>query len=140
MIRVRKRYAIIGGDFSGQEPRSLCAFAQDKDMQEAYQQQQDLYAKIASKCYHNEYEDNLEFKPVKESIEPCDAAVDIIDHAFTVNLDDELETPNGWKYAKDLSVNDEILVEDEPYFIALVHPGKAANVEFEIEKCRQKKN
>lgn len=62
-IKTRTRYAIIGGDFSGQEPRSLCAFSQDKDMQAAYIAKQDLYAAIAAKCFHNNYEDNLEFQP-----------------------------------------------------------------------------
>lgn len=56
-------HVIIGGDYSGQEPRSLCAFAQDKAMQEAYREKKDLYAVIASKCFHNNYEDNLEFPP-----------------------------------------------------------------------------
>lgn len=62
-IKARTSYAIIGGDFSGQEPRSMCAFAQDTDMQAAYLKKQDLYSSVAAKCYHNRYEDNLEFQP-----------------------------------------------------------------------------
>ena len=62
-IKARTSYAIIGGDFSGQEPRSMCAFAQDVDMQAAYLKKQDLYSSVAAKCYHNRYEDNLEFQP-----------------------------------------------------------------------------
>lgn len=62
-IKARTSYAIVGGDYSGQEPRSLCALAQDKDMQRAYEEKQDLYAVIASKCFKNRYEDNLEFQP-----------------------------------------------------------------------------
>jgi len=41
----------------------LCAFAQDEEMQKAYREKKDLYAYIGSKCFHNEYEDNLEFDP-----------------------------------------------------------------------------
>ena len=63
-------YAIIGGDYSGQEPRSLCSFAQDKLMQEAYKEKKDLYAVIASKCFHNNYEDNLEFNPITHELQP----------------------------------------------------------------------
>lgn len=62
-IRARTQYAIIGGDFSGQEPRSLCAMSQDKIMQEAYINKQDLYASVAAQCFHNNYTDNLEFVP-----------------------------------------------------------------------------
>ncbi len=54
-------YSIIGSDFSAQEPRSLCSLSGDKHMREAYEQGQDLYAVIASKCFHNDYWDNLEF-------------------------------------------------------------------------------
>ena len=62
-IQARTQYAIIGGDFSGQEPRSLCAMSQDKIMQEAYINKQDLYASVAAQCFHNNYTDNLEFVP-----------------------------------------------------------------------------
>ena len=62
-IKARTSYAIIGGDYSGQEPRSLCAFSQDKDMQYAYEQKRDLYSSIATKCFKNRYEDNLEWVP-----------------------------------------------------------------------------
>lgn len=62
-IKARTSYAIIGGDFSGQEPRSMCAMAKDVDMQTAYLKKQDLYSSVAAKCYHNRYEDNLEFQP-----------------------------------------------------------------------------
>ena len=43
-----------------QEPRLMANIADEKVMQEAYRQNKDLYATIASKIYHNNYEDNLE--------------------------------------------------------------------------------
>lgn len=43
-----------------QEPRLMADIADEKVMQEAYRQNKDLYATIASKIYHNNYEDNLE--------------------------------------------------------------------------------
>ena len=57
-------YAIVGSDYSGQEPRSLCAFAEESEMQRMYSEGKDLYATIASKAFHNEYEQNLEFNPI----------------------------------------------------------------------------
>lgn len=66
IFRPTDGYAIIGGDYSGQEPRSLCAFAQDKNMQQAYEQKKDLYAVIGSACFKNDYTDNLEFKPMPD--------------------------------------------------------------------------
>lgn len=39
-------------------------------MIDAYKQGKDLYAVIASKIYHNEYEDNLEFNPISGAMQP----------------------------------------------------------------------
>ena len=36
----------------------------------AYKEGKDLYAMIASKVYHNNYEDNLEFNPVTKQMQP----------------------------------------------------------------------
>lgn len=54
---------LIGSDFSQQEPRILSHFANDTNMINAYKEGKDLYAMIASKVYHNNYEDNKEFRP-----------------------------------------------------------------------------
>ena len=54
-------YSIVGADYSAQEPRSTAALSGDKNMIEAYREGKDLYAVIASKCFHNDYWDNLEF-------------------------------------------------------------------------------
>ena len=62
-IKVRTPYVLVGSDFSQQEPRLLSYYSQDENMIEAYKNGKDLYAMIASKVYHNNYEDNLEHNP-----------------------------------------------------------------------------
>ena len=54
---------LVGSDFSQQEPRLLANYSQDENMINAYKDGKDLYAVIASKIYHNKYEDNREFYP-----------------------------------------------------------------------------
>lgn len=61
---------LVGGDFSQQEPRLLSHYSGDKNMIDAYTHNKDLYAMIASKVYHNNYEDNLEFNPDTGKIQP----------------------------------------------------------------------
>ena len=61
IFKAPKGYSIAGSDFSAQEPRSLCSMSGDKNMKDAYDNDRDLYAVIASKCFHNDYWDNLEF-------------------------------------------------------------------------------
>lgn len=55
--------SIVGADYSGQEMRVLASVSNDKSMIEAYENNQDIYAKVASLIYHNNVEDNLEFSP-----------------------------------------------------------------------------
>ena len=43
--------------------RVLASVANDKEMISAYENKQDIYAKVASLIYHNNIEDNLEFPP-----------------------------------------------------------------------------
>ena len=45
------------------EPRLLSNYSQDENMINAYKEGKDLYSMIASKVYHNKYEDNLEHYP-----------------------------------------------------------------------------
>lgn len=52
---------LIGSDFSQQEPRLLANYAQDDNMINAYKENKDLYATIASGVYNNDYWDNMEF-------------------------------------------------------------------------------
>ena len=61
---------LVGGDFSQQEPRLLSHYADDTNMIQAYKDNKDLYAMIASRVYHNDYEDNLEFNPITKKIQP----------------------------------------------------------------------
>ena len=63
MFKARDGYVLVGSDFSQQEPRLLANYAQDEYMIGAYKNNKDLYATIASRVYHNNYEDNLEFNP-----------------------------------------------------------------------------
>ena len=61
IFKAPKDYSIIGADYSAQEPRSTAALSGDESMIEAYREGKDLYAVIRSKCFHNDYWDNLEF-------------------------------------------------------------------------------
>lgn len=61
IFKATKGYSICGSDYSAQEPRSTATLSGDKNMIGAYEEGKDLYAVIASKCYHNDYWDNLEF-------------------------------------------------------------------------------
>ena len=63
MFTASPGYVMVGGDFSQQEPRLLAHYSNDEHMIEAYRQNKDLYASIASRVYHNDYEDNREFRP-----------------------------------------------------------------------------
>ena len=59
-------YEIVGSDFGAQEPRSLASFSNDEAMLDAYENDKDLYAVMGTKCYHNDYFDNLEFSATGE--------------------------------------------------------------------------
>lgn len=62
--------SLVGSDYSAQEPRSTATLSGDKDMIQAYKDGKDLYAVIASKCFSNDYEDNLEFRPSTGELQP----------------------------------------------------------------------
>lgn len=70
MFTASPGHILIGGDFSQQEPRLLSHYSQDENMINAYKENKDLYAMIASRVYHNNYEDNLEFNPITHAIQP----------------------------------------------------------------------
>lgn len=63
-------YVMVGADYSQQEPRLLSYYSGDENMINAYKEGKDLYATIASKVYKNNYEDNLEFNPITNKIQP----------------------------------------------------------------------
>ena len=63
MFKASEGCVFLGSDYSQQEPRLLSAYSGDKAMIQAYKDDKDLYVMIASKIYHNNYEDNKEFYP-----------------------------------------------------------------------------
>lgn len=63
-------YSLVGADYSAQEPRSTAVLSNDTEMLRAYDEGKDLYAVIASKCFHNNYGDNLEFNPETHELQP----------------------------------------------------------------------
>ena len=62
MFKASDGYVMVGSDFSQQEPRLLASYSGDENMIGAYKQGKDLYATIASKIYHNDYWDKMEFR------------------------------------------------------------------------------
>lgn len=63
MFKASEGHSFVSADYSQQEPRLLSAYSKDEAMIQAYKDNKDLYAMIASKIYHNNYEDNKEFYP-----------------------------------------------------------------------------
>ena len=63
MFRAAEGNVLVGSDYSQQEPRLLCSYANDEAMLDAYRNKKDLYATIAMGVYNNKYEDNLEHYP-----------------------------------------------------------------------------
>ena len=63
LFMAKPGYRIIGGDFSGQEPRLTSQYSQDPAMIQAYKAGKDLYAEIASLSFDKPYEECLEFYP-----------------------------------------------------------------------------
>lgn len=62
-LKTRTQYKIVGGDFSAQEPRLTAMYSGDKQMLQAYKDNKDLYAVIASVSFNFPYEECLEFYP-----------------------------------------------------------------------------
>ncbi len=62
-MKIRKRYVLVGGDYSAQEPRVTAVLAHEKDMQSAFDNDRDVYSTIAAKAFHTSYENCLEHFP-----------------------------------------------------------------------------
>ena len=60
---------IVGSDYSGQELRLAAYISQDKMLLDAYENDRDAYAIIASQVFDCSYEDCLEFHPEGTAIE-----------------------------------------------------------------------
>ena len=56
-------WVLMSGDYSQQEPRILSHVSDDKAMQDAYAENKDLYAWIASVVYKVDYDECKEFRP-----------------------------------------------------------------------------
>lgn len=59
-IKTRTRYAIVGGDFSQQEPRLLTHMCQDANLIDTYNKGKDLYATIGSFVFKKDYWECME--------------------------------------------------------------------------------
>ena len=58
--KTRTRYAIVGGDFSAQEPRLLSHLCQDAGLLENWKNNRDIYATIMSSIKHIDYWECME--------------------------------------------------------------------------------
>lgn len=63
MFRASDGYIMMSSDYSQQEVRVLAHCSGNKEMLDAYRQDKDLYALMASKVYNKPYEECLEFYP-----------------------------------------------------------------------------
>lgn len=63
MFVASEGHVILSSDFSQQEPRCMAAMCQDETMLDAYRNDRDLYASIASLSFNKPYEECLEFGP-----------------------------------------------------------------------------
>ena len=59
-LRTRTRYAIVGGDFSAQEPRLLTSLCQDKGLLDNWNNNRDIYATIMSAIKKIDYWESME--------------------------------------------------------------------------------
>lgn len=63
MFRASSGNVLISCDYSQQEPRILAHLSQDEKLIQSYKDGKDIYAQIASICFHKKYEDCKEFFP-----------------------------------------------------------------------------
>lgn len=70
-IKVRTpEYALIGSDYSQQEPKLLSFVIQDEAMCKAFSEGKDIYATIAGLAFNQPYEKCLEFHPETHEYQP----------------------------------------------------------------------
>ena len=63
MFRATPGYVIMSSDYSSQEPRITAFVSGDKKMIQAFKDNKDIYASIASLAFNKPYEQCLEFNP-----------------------------------------------------------------------------
>ena len=60
MFKASPGYAIVGGDFSAQEPRLMCQLSGDKKFHDIFDKDLDPYASISSLIFHKDYWECME--------------------------------------------------------------------------------
>lgn len=86
LFKASPGYRIVGSDYSGQELRLAAYLSQDKKLLDAYANDQDAYAIIASEMFGLPYEDCLEFFPEGKEIE-IDGQKIVCGHKTHLNKD-----------------------------------------------------
>lgn len=61
LFKASPGYVMMSSDFSQQEPRVLCHLCNDEHLRKAYADGKDIYAEMASKAFHETYENCREF-------------------------------------------------------------------------------
>lgn len=59
-VKIRTRYAIVGSDYSAQEPRILCHLANEPKFREIFEKDLDPYASISSLVFKKDYWECME--------------------------------------------------------------------------------
>lgn len=62
MFVAQEGYALVGGDYSAQEPRLTAHMSQDEKMVQAYKDGKDVYVEIASIAFNKPYDECKEFR------------------------------------------------------------------------------
>lgn len=119
IFKAPEGYSICGRDYSRQEPRSTAALSNDKEMIKAYDEGKDLYAVIASKCFHNSHYQNLEFLPTLVDCNKYEEELCIENNILKLYATDVVETTSGYKRADNLLKTD-ILIGNQKYCIDLI--------------------
>lgn len=60
VLRTRIRYALVGADYSAQEPRMMVNLCKSPELMQVYKDKKDLYAVIASKIFKKDYWECME--------------------------------------------------------------------------------
>ena len=55
VLKTRIRYALVGADYSAQEPRMMVNLCKSPELMQVYKDKKDLYAVIASKIFKKDY-------------------------------------------------------------------------------------
>lgn len=67
---IQPAYVMLSSDYSSQEPRLTAFVSQDPKMIQAFKENKDIYATIASVAFGVPYENCLEFHPETHEYQP----------------------------------------------------------------------